>query len=81
MYSLYGLICLYVSKLSDGNNQATAASLNGEGELIGPIPATQSAEDKKKKKKDLINHSCLKLKLSAAGPLTFNMLIGELYSR
>lgn len=33
MYSLYGLICFYVSKLSDGNNQATAPSLNDEGEL------------------------------------------------
>lgn len=41
--SIWLFIHLDVSKLSDGNNQATAAPLNDQGEL-GPVPDTQRAK-------------------------------------
>lgn len=43
---LLPLICLNVSELSDGNNQATAVPVNDEGEL-GPGQDRQRAEDEK----------------------------------
>lgn len=73
--SLDGLICLYFSKLSDGNDQATAASLTDEvgGWLgLGGGRSVHFQLHKVRREKNVINRSDLKFKLSTAYRPTSN---------